>query len=78
MTQHIFSRYGGTRFLLSLGSCAVNTLVLVSGHIDQGVYQVLILGTVGAYITGNTLQNAASFLTNSQQEKERQPWQPGS
>lgn len=61
---HIFSRYGGTRFVLSLGSCAVNTLMLVGGYIDQNVYQVLILGTVGTYITGNTLQNAASFLSN--------------
>lgn len=73
MPQHIFSRVGGTRFVLSLGSCAVNTLLLVGAYIDQQVYQVLILGTVGAYITGNTLQNATSFLTNSHQSKERQP-----
>jgi hypothetical protein len=61
---HIFSRYGGTRFILSLGCCAVNTLVLIGGYIDQNVYQNLIMGTVGVFIAGNTIQNATSFFAN--------------
>jgi hypothetical protein len=59
---HIFSKYGGTRFLLALGCCVVNTGLLVFSYIDQGTYQVLILGTVGAYITGHTLQNATAHI----------------
>jgi len=61
---HIFSLYGGTRFILCLGCCGINTLLLLFGYIDQDVYKTLILGTVGAYITGNTVQNATSFLAN--------------
>lgn len=60
--QHIFSKYGGTRFLLTFGSCLINTALLVFGYIDQKTYEFLIVATVGAFITGNTVQNAASFM----------------
>ena len=68
MNDHIFSRYGGTRFFLALGCCVVNTLLLVFRYIDQGTYQVLILGTVGAYITGNTVQNATSYIARGKSD----------
>ncbi|UUA73095.1 hypothetical protein [Cellvibrio sp. QJXJ] len=65
---HIFSKYGGTRFLLALGSCLINTLLLMHGDIDQKTYEFLIMGTVGAFITGNTLQNAASFMARGKSD----------
>lgn len=61
---HIFSRYGGTRFLLSLGCCVVNTLLLVCGYIDQETYKFLIIGTVGTFIGGNTIQNASESFAS--------------
>jgi hypothetical protein len=60
--SHIFSRYGGTRFLLSLGCGFVTTGLLVLGFITEGVWQVVILGTMGTFIAGNTVQNAASYF----------------
>ncbi len=69
---HIFSRYGGTRFLLALGCCVVNTLLLIFGYINEGTYQLLILGTVGAYITGHTVQNATSFFARGSNESNKQ------
>lgn len=65
---HIFSKYGGTRFLLALGSCLINTLLLMHGDISEKTYEFLIMGTVGAFITGNTVQNAASFMARGKSD----------
>jgi uncharacterized membrane protein YeaQ/YmgE (transglycosylase-associated protein family) len=51
---------GGRRFLLCLGCSAVTTALLVAGYVDQGTWMAVILGTVGAYITGNVAQRALS------------------
>lgn len=68
---HIFSRYGGTRFLLSLGCSVVNTGLLIWGFIDQETYKFLIIGTVGAFITGNTIQNASESFASRGYERDR-------
>ena len=61
--------------MLSLGCCVVNTLLLILGYIDQETYKFLIIGTVGVFIGGNTLQNAsesfASRGNNYEYEHER-------
>lgn len=50
------STFGGRRFLLTVG-CGVATSVLVwFGKIDPMTYAAVVLGTVGAYIAGNTVQ----------------------
>lgn len=47
---------GGRKFLLVLlTSAAVNLLVWFS-KIDSSTYSLVTLGTIGAYITGNTFQ----------------------
>jgi len=52
MTHPLLSR----RFLLSAG-CGIATTALVwAGKIDGAVYATVVLGTVGAYIAGNTVQ----------------------
>jgi hypothetical protein len=40
---------------LSVGSCS---LLCLGGYIHEGVYSAVMLGTVGAYITGNVAQKA--------------------
>lgn len=54
--QNIFTRVGGRRFVLSVGCGVVNTLLVAAGSITPDVYQWIILGSVAAYITGNTAQ----------------------
>jgi uncharacterized membrane protein YeaQ/YmgE (transglycosylase-associated protein family) len=47
---------GGRRFFLTLGAGIVSTGLVWFEVIDQGTFLTLILGTVGAYITGATMQ----------------------
>lgn len=55
MKNNIFYYFGGRRFVLTLG-CGIVCTGLVIGKVITGeVFQVIILGTVGAYITGNTV-----------------------
>lgn len=53
---NIFTRFGGRRFVLTLGCGVVNTGLVYLQAITPEVYQWIILGTVAAYITGNTAQ----------------------
>lgn len=48
--------WGGRRFLLTLGCGMVTSALLWFGKLDPTTYSVVILGTVGAYIAGNTVQ----------------------
>lgn len=48
--------FGGRRFLLTMVSGAGTWLLCWAGKIDGGVYSVVTIATVAAYITGNTLQ----------------------
>ena len=48
--------FGGRRFLLTVGCSLINTLLLWHDKLDTGSYTAIILGTVGAYITANTVQ----------------------
>lgn len=49
---------GGRRFLLTVGCGAATSLLQVLGKLDPAgsTYALVIVGTVGAYITGNTWQ----------------------
>lgn len=50
------SRYASRKFILALLSLASVTWLVASGAITPVVYQYVVLGTVGAYITGNVGQ----------------------
>jgi hypothetical protein len=49
---------GGRRFLLTLGCGVATTLLQYFGKLDPAgsTYSLVVVATVGAYITGNTMQ----------------------
>lgn len=57
MRHHIDS-FGGRRFLMSMGAGVTATLLQWAGKLDPAgsTYAMIVLGTVGAYIAGNTAQ----------------------
>ncbi len=52
---------GGRRFLLALGSGVTTTLLQWFGKLDPAgsTYAMVVIATVAAYITGNTVQKAS-------------------
>jgi len=51
-----FEKYGGRRFVMTMSAGAICTILVWFGKITPEVFQWCILGTVAAYITGNTAQ----------------------
>jgi hypothetical protein len=49
-------RYRSRKFLLAASTLVSVTWLVAAGHIADGVYSAVILGTVGAYIVGNVAQ----------------------
>lgn len=62
LKQHRFSQYGGTRFIAVIGCGLVSSLLVYLGAISGDVYQVVILGTVGSYIAGDTTQSSVALI----------------
>lgn len=56
--------FGGRRFLLTLGCGAATTVLTWFGKIDAATYSLVIISTVGAYITGSTYQKVKESTTN--------------
>lgn len=52
----MFLSVGGRKYLITLLSHAVSTLLLWYGKLDASSYSTIILGTTAAYIAGNTYQ----------------------
>lgn len=67
MTRQIIDKMGGRRFVMSLGAGVTSTVLVWFAKITPEVYQWIVLGTVAAYITGNTTQKV---LPNNPPEKE--------
>ena len=47
---------GGRKFILALLTLLITTGLLVFGKVDMETYQMVVLWTVSAYITGNVAQ----------------------
>jgi hypothetical protein len=50
------SRYASRKFILALLTLASVTWLVANGHITPGVFQVVAVASVGAYISGNVGQ----------------------
>jgi len=55
----ILQTLGGRRFVLTLGCGIVCTALVALGRIEGVIFRDIILGTVAAYIAGNTWQKHA-------------------
>ena len=51
---------GGRRFLLTLCCAWISTGLLIGDYISESIFRDLIIATVAAYITGNTVQKVTS------------------
>lgn len=54
----ILNGFGGRRFLITLGCGIATTLLQWFGKLDPAgsTYALVVVGTVGAYITGDTVE----------------------
>lgn len=48
---------GGRKFLLAVGVSLSTTLLVAFGSISDAIYATVILGTAGAFIAGNVVQD---------------------
>jgi hypothetical protein len=53
-----FVHIGGRRFVLAMGAGVMTTFLQYTGHLDQAgtTYAMVIIATVGAYITGQAYE----------------------
>jgi len=49
---------GGRRYVMAMGCGIACTALVWFGKISDGIFATIVLGTVGAYITGNLAQRA--------------------
>jgi hypothetical protein len=47
---------GGRKFFMAMGAGIVDTLLLVFGYLDIAAYVTLTLGTVGAYLVADVME----------------------
>lgn len=59
----IIENLGGRRFIMSMLVGISCTVLTYLSKIDGGTYSIVILGSIGAYITGNTIQKVKTNAT---------------
>ena len=58
--RETIEQWGGRRFLLAVSCSWIVTALLMGGYISESIYRDLIIATVAAYITGNTVQKVTA------------------
>ena len=58
MISRAMENSGGRRFILTMGAGVTTSVLQYLGKLDPAgsTYALVVIGTVGAYITGNTFQ----------------------
>lgn len=51
---------GGRKFTLSLISILITAILCWFGKIEAGIFSVVVVSAIGAYTTGNVIQNLKS------------------
>lgn len=66
--RNLIDQAGGRRFIVCVGAGVVTSALQWFGKLDPsgGTYAAVILGTVGAFITGNTYQKVKGTAPGSQ------------
>lgn len=54
------NNYGGRKFILAILALLSATVLCWTGHIADGVYSAVMLGTVTAYLAANVTQKATA------------------
>lgn len=68
-------QWGGRKFILSVGTALIATLLVWFEKIDGTVFATVILATVGAFITGNvvaTLADRSGMVAPSKRPTKRE------
>lgn len=62
-----FDRFGGRRFLLTVGAQVLNAALLCVGKLTDASYTAIVLATVAVYIAGNTYQKRVERMNPSKE-----------
>lgn len=54
----LLQRAGGRKFIATMAAIASSTGLVAFGCIEPGIYSVVMVSTVGAFIAGNVTQKA--------------------
>lgn len=54
------NRLTSRKFLLALLTLCITAWLCAVGHIGEGVYSAVVIGTVGAYMAANVVQRVAA------------------
>ena len=67
MIARFMETVGGRRFILTMGAGITTTALQWFGKLDVAgnTYMLVIIGTVGAYIAGNTTQKVRDASSNA-------------
>lgn len=53
-----YEKLGGRRFLLTVGTLLVSTVLLWGAKISDAIWRDVLIATVAVYVAGNTAQKA--------------------
>lgn len=69
--SEVIGKLGGRKFVLALLTLLITSFLVYQSKISDLVYQLIVLGVVAAYITGNVAQRWATKKTQKEEEDEK-------